>query len=121
MPFLADEFLPIPNQDLLSWMFDEQEYDPDQPVGAGIYRRTMYVADDWMGRYTSMLCSLAGRYLPAKLEFLLESFVQGSMLQVSRGGTAFAYFRSTMYGYSLQRKHHADRCRYIAQWPSSGS
>ena len=121
MPFLADEFLTIPNQDLLSWMFDEQEYDPDQPVGTDIYGGTMNVADDWMGRYTSMLCSLAGRYLPAKLEALLESSVQGSMLQVSRGGTAFAYFRSTMYGYSLQRKHHADRCRYIAQWLSLGS
>ena len=108
MPFLADEFLTIPNQDLLSWIFDEQKYDPDQPVGTGIYGRTMNVADDWMGRYTSMLCSLAGRYLPAKLEALLESSVQGSMLRVSRGATAFAYFRLTMYGYSLQRKHHAD-------------
>lgn len=32
MPFLAEEHISIPNQDLLSWMFDEQTYDQDAPV-----------------------------------------------------------------------------------------
>lgn len=32
MPFLAEEFIDIPNKDLLSWMFDNQQYDPDKPV-----------------------------------------------------------------------------------------
>lgn len=32
MPFLAEEHIKIPNKDLLSWMFDEQEYDPDTPI-----------------------------------------------------------------------------------------
>ncbi|KAF2679279.1 4-coumarate-CoA ligase-like protein [Lentithecium fluviatile CBS 122367] len=32
MPFLAEEHIAIPNQDLLSWMFDAQGYDADQPV-----------------------------------------------------------------------------------------
>lgn len=32
MPFLAEEHIAIPNNDLLSWMFDEQNYDLDTPV-----------------------------------------------------------------------------------------
>ncbi|KAF2118196.1 4-coumarate-CoA ligase-like protein [Lophiotrema nucula] len=32
MPFLAEEFIDVPNKDLLSWMFDDQQYDPDRPV-----------------------------------------------------------------------------------------
>lgn len=32
MPFLAQKHLPIPNKDLLSWMFDDPKYDLDQPV-----------------------------------------------------------------------------------------
>jgi hypothetical protein len=34
MPFLAEQNLPIPNKDLLSWMFDEPGYDVDKPVRA---------------------------------------------------------------------------------------
>jgi hypothetical protein len=34
MPFLAEQKLPIPNKDLLSWMFDEPGYDVDKPVPA---------------------------------------------------------------------------------------
>jgi 4-coumarate--CoA ligase len=29
----SKEEVPIPNKDLLSWIFDEQKYDPDKPVG----------------------------------------------------------------------------------------
>ena len=32
MPFLAKEHFPIPNQDLLSWMFDNPKYDEDMPI-----------------------------------------------------------------------------------------
>lgn len=32
MPFLAETHVPIPNQDLLSWMFDNSSYDEDIPV-----------------------------------------------------------------------------------------
>ncbi|KAL1603854.1 hypothetical protein SLS60_005446 [Paraconiothyrium brasiliense] len=32
MPFLAEEHIRIPGKDLMSWMFDEQTYDPDQPI-----------------------------------------------------------------------------------------
>ncbi|KAF2750804.1 4-coumarate-CoA ligase-like protein [Sporormia fimetaria CBS 119925] len=32
MPFLAQEHVPIPAKDLLSWIFDEQTYDPDKPI-----------------------------------------------------------------------------------------
>ncbi|KAJ4287275.1 hypothetical protein N0V90_012673 [Kalmusia sp. IMI 367209] len=32
MPFLAEEHINIPTKDLLSWMFDDQTYDPNQPV-----------------------------------------------------------------------------------------
>ncbi|KAH8725360.1 4-coumarate-CoA ligase-like protein [Phaeosphaeriaceae sp. PMI808] len=32
MPFLAQEHIAIPNKDLLSWMFDEQNYDENIPI-----------------------------------------------------------------------------------------
>jgi hypothetical protein len=32
MPFLAEKTFPIPNKDLLSWIFDEQQFDIDTPV-----------------------------------------------------------------------------------------
>jgi hypothetical protein len=32
MPFLAETILPIPNKDILSWIFDEPQYDEDKPV-----------------------------------------------------------------------------------------
>jgi 4-coumarate--CoA ligase len=32
MPFLAEEHIHIPNQDLLSWIFDNQKYDQDAAV-----------------------------------------------------------------------------------------
>lgn len=32
MPFLAQEHVNIPTKDLLSWMFDEPQYDLDKPV-----------------------------------------------------------------------------------------
>ncbi|KAF2026029.1 4-coumarate-CoA ligase-like protein [Setomelanomma holmii] len=32
MPFLAEEHIDVPGNDLLSWMFDNQEYDPDAPI-----------------------------------------------------------------------------------------
>jgi hypothetical protein len=32
MPFPAEEQIAIPNKDLLSWMFDNQQYDADKPV-----------------------------------------------------------------------------------------
>jgi 4-coumarate--CoA ligase len=32
MPFLAEKTFPIPNRDLLSWIFDEQQFDIDTPV-----------------------------------------------------------------------------------------
>ncbi|KAF2705392.1 4-coumarate-CoA ligase-like protein [Pleomassaria siparia CBS 279.74] len=32
MPFLAEEHIVIPNKDVLSWMFDEQGYDSEQPI-----------------------------------------------------------------------------------------
>ncbi|KAH6533116.1 hypothetical protein HBI81_083160 [Parastagonospora nodorum] len=32
MPFLAEEHISIPDQDLLSWMFDTQTYDQDAPI-----------------------------------------------------------------------------------------
>jgi hypothetical protein len=34
MPFLAEQHLPIPNKDLLSWMFDDPGFDVDKPVSA---------------------------------------------------------------------------------------
>jgi len=37
MPFLAQEHLPIPNKDILSWIFDEQAFDQDQPVRPANY------------------------------------------------------------------------------------
>jgi hypothetical protein len=37
MPFLAQEQIPIPSKDLLSWMFDEQKYDADKPVSTIVY------------------------------------------------------------------------------------
>lgn len=32
MPFLAQEHVPIPTTDLLSWMLDSPKYDVDEPV-----------------------------------------------------------------------------------------
>lgn len=32
MPFLAQSHLPIPTQDLLSWMLDKPQYDVDMPI-----------------------------------------------------------------------------------------
>lgn len=32
MPFLAEKHVPIPNKDLLSWMYDEPKFDQDKPV-----------------------------------------------------------------------------------------
>lgn len=32
MVFLADQVLPIPEKDLISWIFDEVPYDQDLPV-----------------------------------------------------------------------------------------
>lgn len=32
MPFLAETTVPIPTQDILSWIFDEPKYDLDKPV-----------------------------------------------------------------------------------------
>lgn len=32
MPFLASETYPIPHKDILSWTFDNPEYDQDMPV-----------------------------------------------------------------------------------------
>ncbi|KAF1809386.1 AMP-binding enzyme [Eremomyces bilateralis CBS 781.70] len=32
MPFLAQSHIPIPTQDLLSWMFDNPQYDVDMPI-----------------------------------------------------------------------------------------
>lgn len=32
MPFLAEETIPIPNKDILSWTFDNPQYDQDKPV-----------------------------------------------------------------------------------------
>lgn len=34
MPFLATEHVPIPTKDLLSWIFDEPDYDQDKPVSS---------------------------------------------------------------------------------------
>lgn len=32
MVFLAEQILPIPEKDILSWIFDEVPYNQDQPV-----------------------------------------------------------------------------------------
>ncbi|KAK4943427.1 hypothetical protein LTR10_016918 [Elasticomyces elasticus] len=32
MPFLAEKRVPIPNKDILSWMFDERKFDQDKPL-----------------------------------------------------------------------------------------
>ena len=32
MVFLAEEILPVPGKDTLSWVFDDLSYDPDKPV-----------------------------------------------------------------------------------------
>ncbi|OCL14379.1 4-coumarate-CoA ligase-like protein [Glonium stellatum] len=32
MPFLAQEHLPVSNKDILSWIFDEQAFDQNQPI-----------------------------------------------------------------------------------------
>ncbi|KIW86931.1 uncharacterized protein Z519_12396 [Cladophialophora bantiana CBS 173.52] len=32
MPFLAQKFVPIPNKDILSWMFDKPKFNQDRPV-----------------------------------------------------------------------------------------
>ncbi|KEF58960.1 uncharacterized protein A1O9_03803 [Exophiala aquamarina CBS 119918] len=32
MPFLAERTFPIPNKDILSWIFDEQKFDVDKPI-----------------------------------------------------------------------------------------
>lgn len=32
MVWLAEETVPIPAKDILSWMFDDVPYDPDEPV-----------------------------------------------------------------------------------------
>ena len=32
MPFLAKEHLPLPNKDLLSWIFDDIKYDWEKPL-----------------------------------------------------------------------------------------
>jgi hypothetical protein len=33
MPFPAEERINVPNDDLLSWMFEVQKYDQNAPVG----------------------------------------------------------------------------------------
>jgi len=38
MPFLAEEHISIPSQDLLSWMFDNQTYNQDAPVSDQMHR-----------------------------------------------------------------------------------
>ncbi|KAF2110040.1 putative AMP-binding enzyme [Lophiotrema nucula] len=37
MPFLAQEHLPIPNKDILSWIYDEPTYDQDKPIYIDAY------------------------------------------------------------------------------------
>lgn len=32
MVFLAERTIPVPEKDLISWIFDEVPYDQDQPV-----------------------------------------------------------------------------------------
>jgi len=46
MPFLAEEDISIPNQDLLSWMFDNQTYDQDAPVSDQLCSVGTTVSDD---------------------------------------------------------------------------
>jgi hypothetical protein len=41
MPFLAEEHIDVPNNDLLSWMFDDQTYDKDAPVRSEKGRKSM--------------------------------------------------------------------------------
>jgi len=51
MPFLAEEHIRIPNEDLLSWMFEHQQYDPDKPV-------SMPLCCGWVGGNASSLVML---------------------------------------------------------------
>jgi hypothetical protein len=41
MPFLAQKHLPISNKDLLSWIFDQPDYDLDTPVSGPVQRKLL--------------------------------------------------------------------------------
>ncbi|KAF2728920.1 4-coumarate-CoA ligase-like protein [Polyplosphaeria fusca] len=57
MPLLAEEHIAIPNKDLLSWMFDEQNYDPDVPVYVDAAEPGRTISSRQARRIARKLCS----------------------------------------------------------------
>jgi hypothetical protein len=71
MPFLAETHVPIPNQDLLSWMFDNPSYDIDMPVRKAKYKVSLLLTTV---RFTLMQPILLGQFQTARhAELLVDS------------------------------------------------
>lgn len=79
MPFLAEEHIKIPNKDLLSWMFDDQKYDQDEPVG-----NMVIVQSHWLTflRSTWMRRIHLAPFHHDKREVSPENYAQASNLSV---------------------------------------
>ncbi len=66
MPFLAEEHIDIPTTDLLSWMFDQQSYDADEPVNVlGLSSKNSFTEHH---RFTLMQQSLSDLFHQDRLE-----------------------------------------------------
>ena len=55
MVFLAEQIIPVPPKDLISWIFDEIPYDQDQPVST----RTFCIVEI---KIFNVDCALADRF-----------------------------------------------------------
>jgi hypothetical protein len=70
MIFTSPKTVPIPNKDLLSWIFDEQQYDADKPVSPTVFdasnilklARTAKVRQCWITRSSLTLLNLRAQY-----------------------------------------------------------
>jgi hypothetical protein len=76
MPFLAEEHIGVPNKDLLSWMFDDQNYDKDAPVRRKTERELAKRVD--RGRSMSMpqiqnVPSLRGKHGASRTDYVPAS------------------------------------------------
>lgn len=57
MPFLATEHIDIPKKDLLSWMFDDQAYDPDIPIYIDAANPSRTISSRQARQITQQLCA----------------------------------------------------------------
>ena len=102
MPFLAEESVPIPPKDILSWMFDETKLDPEKPVSSTIaLLRCAYFVDVLLTcyaslRFTSMRSTRQGPSLTIKPGQLYASWLRAFKLLGLEKETVFVFTVSMM-------------------------